>query len=149
MKTELCYYCDSTFDQEDNNKWQKLVNVAVSSCDYIEFNILKKDYSNVKEISDISDALIEKHKRKNKIYPSGYCLRYKLCEKVIAFIKSKDYVAWNNYYLEDPSFIKDDLEILSTITHENYVIMLMASDEQKKLNKEGFNFAYWGDIEDM
>ncbi|WP_075603019.1 hypothetical protein [Saccharicrinis aurantiacus] len=149
MNTKLCYYGDSTFCQEHNDRWQKLVNIAVSNCDSIEFNILKKDYSNVKEISDLSDSFIEIQKRKEKIYPSGYCIKYKLSEKVIAFVKSKNYADWKNYYLEDLSFIRDNLEILSTITHENYVIMLMTADEQKKFNNEGFNFIYWGDIEDI
>ena len=149
METYFKYYCDSTFNKNDNFKWQKLIDIAIKSCDFVEFNVLKKEYLEVDEINELKNALIKHGKRKNKIYSSGNCLKFKLSKKVISFIKAKEYPDWYNYYLEDISFIKNCTEMLSTITHENYVIMLIKPEDVVSLNKEGFDFVEWGEIGDI
>jgi len=58
---------------------------------------------------------------------------------------SKKYAIWLNYNLEDIALLQNGKEILSTITHENYVIMLMTESQRNELNNNGFGFfSDWG-----
>ena len=66
-----------------------------------------------------------------------------MTDKLKGFIKSKKYYEWYNFFLEDVSFIKDNVEFMATITHENYVILQMTEIQRNNLNINGYNF--WSD----
>ncbi len=137
----LEYFCDTDFQKEQNSKWSYLLDYVISTSDVVEFNILKKSYNSAPEIRAILCDMLSVGKREDKLYSSGKCISFKLTDKVIQFIKSKEYLDWVNYYFEDISFLKNGREILFTITHENYVAMLLSKDEKEHLNKKlGYNF---------
>jgi DNA-binding LytR/AlgR family response regulator len=143
--TDLRYYCDDTLKTNDNDKWQYLINYAFKKADTVEFNILNSNQELTPEIEALSNDLIEKSERRNKIYPSGSYLRYKLTDNIKNFIKAKQYKDWYNYNIEDISFLKNDKEFLATITHENYVILQSTEEQREQLKEEGFNFwCDWG-----
>jgi len=90
--------------------------------------------------------MVEKSKIRNKIYPSGHSLKYRLTNSVKDFIRSKQCDEWNNYNLEDISFLKDDKEFLATITHENQIILQTTEKQRNELKEKGFDFwCDWGD----
>ncbi len=142
MKENMRYYCDSFFKQDDDEKWFYLLDIAFSKCNTVEFNILLKGYNTVSEINELSKYLIRKSKKNEKIFVSGYSIEYLLNDSLKSFIKSKRYIDWRNYHLEDIALLQNGQEILSTITHENYVIMLMSENQRNELNSKGFDFSF-------
>jgi hypothetical protein len=123
-----------------NEKWIGLLNLYFERVDFAEFNILYDSLELNPELEAIEPDLIEEVERKNKIYSSGISRRYRLTDRVKRFILSKPYKDWNNYQLEDLSLIKDGVEILATITHENYVFAQMSDEERARLNEKGYDF---------
>ncbi len=139
------YYCDASFNQDDDEKWFYLLDIVFPKCNTVEFNILLKGYDTVSEIVKLSKYLIQKRKKKEKVFVSGYSVEYLLNDSLKHFIKSKRYIDWQNYYFEDIALLQNGKEILSTITHENYVIMLMDENQRNELNSKGFDFSSdWG-----
>jgi hypothetical protein len=142
---ELRYYCDDTFNSDDNEKWDFLLDYAFERADFVEFNIFYSNQELTPEIDALDSDLVGKGRRKNKKYVSGDYLRCRMSDKLKRFIKSKKYKDWNNYNLEDISFLKDDNEFLATITHENYIIIQTTEKQREVLNENGFNFLCdWG-----
>jgi len=139
----LNYYCDKSLQDNDDSKWKLLLQIVISEANFVEFNIFRQEYVNIPEITKISNNVIESYKRKKKIYRHGEIIRYKLNDEVIEFISNKSFAEWRNYYFEDISFLKDDLEILATITHENYVIVLLNENQLSDLNAKGYNFEFF------
>ena len=142
-ENSVCYYCDASFKETDDEKWFFLLRKVLYDSDYVEFNVHKKDFYKIPEIDSISKHIIDTVKFKQKIYPRNKSISYQLNEDVIKFILSKKYTDWKNYYLEDISIFKNDLEIFATITHENYIIMPLNADEYIDLNNKGYNFTYF------
>ena len=132
------YYCDNTINS--NEKWQYLLSLVVTECDHVAFNVLQKNFESVLEKDLINEAETLNYKKNEKIYSSGKQLLFPLNEKVLKFINSKEYNEWKNFCIEDPSFMKDGKEILATITHENYIIMLLSEKQRVMLNSKGFEF---------
>ena len=123
-----------------HDKWVELLTEKMKEAEYVEFNTLY-DYSNLlPELEDLKSELVEEGRRKDKIYPSGKYRRYKLTSKLKDFILSKKYDSWANYQFEDLSLIKNEKEILATITHENYIYIMTTDEERKEFNKRGFDF---------
>jgi len=91
-------------------------------------------------VAILKDEVIADSVRKDKVYPSGEYIRYRLSKEVIDFVRSKELSHWRNYPLEDISFLKDGVEILATISHEDYVILLMSVEEKETRNRQGFHF---------
>jgi hypothetical protein len=137
------YYCDASLQKTDDEKWLFLLRMVLYESDLVQFNVLKKDFDNIPEIVSISKYIVDTAKPIQKIYPRRNFIRYTLHEDVKMFILSKRYMDWKNYYLEDISFFKNDLEIFATITHENYVIMLLNEAQYNDLNSKGYNFTYF------
>ena len=141
MTTEpIKYYCDKTFHKYDQYMWEQLLDYIFKIADQVEFNILIKNEPVPFEISALSDDLIGFEKRKNKVYSTGMSVKYSLTNQVKAFIKSKQYKEWYNYYYEDMSFLLNNQEILATITHENHVIMMLTEDKKNELTNLGYDF---------
>ncbi len=145
MNDNMRYYCDCSFNKNDDDKWFYLLDLAFIRCDTVEFNILLKEYNTVPKIIELSKYLIRKSKKKEKIFFSGYSVEYLLNDSLKSFIKSKRYIDWQNYYFEDIALLQNGKEILSTITHENYVIMFIDKNQKNELNNKGYNFSTdWG-----
>lgn len=124
----------------NEEKWTYLLSSRMREADAVEFNILYQPNKLQIELAELEPYLILKGKRKDKIYISGEFRRYRLSSEVKEFIFSKSYKSWYNYQFEDLSLLKNETEVLATITHENYVILLMTEEERQELNAQGFDF---------
>ncbi|MCU0352054.1 MAG: hypothetical protein MUF43_14700 [Flavobacterium sp.] len=141
------YYCDDTFRKDDDIKWNHLLDYAFDLADHVEFNILHVGQKYPSEIESLLGDLVERKHKRDKIYATDESIRFKLTDSLKNFIKSKKYNDWNNYFLEDISFIKHNLEFMATITHENYIILQMTEDLRDDLNNKNFDFCFdWGAI---
>jgi hypothetical protein len=134
------YFIDETISKKDNDKWLKILEFAFERADGVEFNILKSDNELQKILAKFQDDFIEKNRRKNKIYANGKFIRFKLSDRLKEFVKSKKISTWKNYCLEDISLLNGSTEILATITHENYIYLLLTELEAEDFNNQGFNF---------
>ena len=134
------YLDDKTMKESDQKKWSYLLDYAFGKADMVEFNILYTDTALKKILTDFADDLIDKGKRRNKIYASGHYVRFRLTDKIKDFIKSKEYRDWYNSNLEDISFLLENHEFFATITHEDYVIIQMTDKHREIFNKRGFSF---------
>lgn len=143
IENSVNYYCDTSLQKTDDEKWLFLLRMVLYDSDYVEFNVFKKGFNKIPEIESISKHIIDTARSKQKIYPRANFIRYVLNEDVIKFILSKKYIDWKNFYLEDISFFKDEMEIFATITHENYVILLLNEAQYNDLNSNGYNFTYF------
>jgi hypothetical protein len=137
---QLKYYCDDTLKEDDDVKWNLLLDLAFKDSEYVEFNLLFIKMKLPPEIECLAEDFIIKRKRKDKIFYSGSSYLYKLSEKMKEFIKSKRYIDWYNYYYEDISFLRGNHEIFVTCTHENYIVIEMSEDLRNELNNKGYNF---------
>jgi hypothetical protein len=43
------YYCDRSFKEDDDIKWNMLLDYVFPLCDRVNFNILKKEYNQMKD----------------------------------------------------------------------------------------------------
>jgi hypothetical protein len=145
-ETENRFYCDDSLKYGEEEKWKYLLEYAFEKADFVEFNILYSNQEITNEIESLSEFLVEKSKRSEKIYANGnYFVRYELTDKLKEFIKSKKYEDWNGFNYEDISFVKNGKEFFATNTHENLVIMEMNKALKEKLTKKGFDFwCDWG-----
>jgi hypothetical protein len=132
------YYCDSSI--KSDVKWKSLLKRVIYECDSVEFNILDKNYQSTINNLLPGKNFIIKEKREGKIYSTGKYLSFVLDNSIIEFIFSMDYSEWHNFSMEDLCLVKNNIDILSTITHENYVILLMTEQQKEELNYNGFNF---------
>ena len=130
----------SRFNSHFNNKWLIILDYIFPKSDEIEFNIFQVKKQLDSFINTWQDEFIEKGRRSNKIYPSGEYIRFKLTERFKEFIKSIKIREWSNYGLEDISFLKNGIEILAIITHENFIYLLMTDLQADILNNQDFNF---------
>ena len=131
---------------QDNKKWLDLLNIYIDKADFVEFNTLFDPQKLNPEIQAIESDLVEKGTRQGKIFSSGIFQRFKLIEKVKNFILSRQYQDWQNYQFEDLSLLNGKIEILATITHENYIFALMDEQQRKYLLENGFDF---GDLQEL
>ena len=87
-KLENRYYCHDSLKDEEEEKWQYLLDYAFDKADFVEFNLLYLNQQITPEIEALSKDLVEKSKRKRKIYSNGnYYVRYILSDKMKEFIK--------------------------------------------------------------
>lgn len=135
------YYIDVTlrFNHQFNDKWLSLLDLILPDADKIAFNIFYPKKQLTSFINNWQEEFIERARGKTKIYSSGEYIIFKLSDKLREFVLSKKINDWNNYGLEDISFIKNDNEILATITHESYIYLLTSEVQSAKLNSMGFN----------
>jgi hypothetical protein len=144
--TENRYYCDDSLKYGEEEKWQYLLDYAFEKAEFVEFNVLYSNQEITSEIESLSEFLVEKNKRAEKIYSNGnYFVRYELSDELKEFIKSKKYRDWNGYNYEDISFVKNGKEFFATNTHENLIIIEMNKNLKEKLTEKKFDFwCDWG-----
>lgn len=135
------YFIDVTlrFNSQFNDKWLYLIDLLLPEADEIQFNIFYSKKQLESFINNWHEEFIERSRSKAKIYASGECIRFKLSNRLREFVSSKKINEWNNYGLEDISFIKNEIEILAIITHESYIYLLTTDAQANKLNSIGFN----------
>ncbi|MDF1574152.1 MAG: hypothetical protein P1P86_03040 [Bacteroidales bacterium] len=134
------YYCDSSV--KSDAQWRHLLDLALEGADTVEFNALSKDYkSSLAEVLPGEPYEIIKT-REGKIYQSGDIIRFHLSENVKQFLLKKEYANWKNYFIEDVCLISKGKEILSTVSHEHYIIMPLSEAQRQELNNEGFSFDF-------
>jgi hypothetical protein len=138
--TNCKYYLDDTFQKTDHGRWLELLEYAFGKAEQVEFNILITQYGRIDIPADLRMALLDHGKRKGKIYSYGMFIRFRLTENLKEFILSKSYSDWDNFYLQDISFLKDGIEFFATITHENYIIVQLSDSYRDDFNKKGFHF---------
>jgi hypothetical protein len=134
------YYIDSQFRNYPENFWKDILDIAFTKADSVEFNQLFFKGKYPYELDDLQSSLIDVLEKPKRLYPGRKVFRYRITKKILGFINSKGYKDWENYFFEDISFRSNGEEFLATITHENYVIMLLTEDERSKLNSRGYNF---------
>ncbi|PTX22267.1 hypothetical protein C8N40_10189 [Pontibacter mucosus] len=132
----------------DNQKWLILLNIYLEQADFAEFNVLYDPSNLLPELEALEQDLVEAGKRNDKFYASGTSRKYRLSSRVKDLILSKPYNAWRNYQFEDLSLLKDGMEILATITHENYIFARMSEQERAELNGQGFEFGALQEIKE-
>lgn len=135
------FYLDESLKPTDKDKIDDLLKYAFDLADEIEFNILYSDEKKLeKTIEIIKDDLVGRGKRIDKIYNSSEYIRFKLTDKTKDFIKKQGIQGWRNSQLEDISFLRQGIEFLGTVSHENYIILQMTEDERQSWNEKGFKF---------
>ncbi len=132
----------------DNQQWLTLLNIYLEQADFVEFNVLYDPSNPEPELEALEPDLVEAGIRSDKFYASGDFRRYRLSPRVKDFILSKSYNAWQNYQLEDLSLLKDGMEILATITHENYIFARISEQERTALNRQGLEFGALQEIKE-
>lgn len=108
--------------------------------DTIEFNILSRSYKSFLYSTLPGEFYEVIEKREGKIYQSGEFLRFPFTDGIKQFILHKEYADWMNHFIEDVCFISKGIEVLSTITLENYVIMLLSEHQRQELINNGYEF---------
>ncbi len=68
--------------------------------------------------------------------------RFLITQEVVEYITSKSYEDFDYGHgeFEDPAFFQDDILLLGTISHEDYVVMLLDEVERQQIETLGFNF---------
>jgi hypothetical protein len=132
------YYCDSSLNSDE--KWKHLLNNIVKISDTVEFNVLQMNYADVLDNELLKEGYSIMDYPDGKLYSSGKCIQFPLTENVKNFVLLKSYADWYNFCIEDPSFRSGGKELLATVTHENYVIMLLSEKQREELNIQGFEF---------
>lgn len=125
---------------KEDDKWSFLLNLYLPTSNSIEFNVLMLNDDLVELLTQFHSDFIARGKRKDKIYSSGEFVRFKLSDDLKRYIKSKTFKDWYNYCLEDMSLLKEEKELLASITHEEQVYLLLSEDEAQNLNTLGYNF---------
>jgi len=132
------YYIDNSIESDE--QWKFLLNLVFKVADTIEFNILMKSYKSILDKELLSEVPQVFPGKTGKIYSTSKYIQFPLTDVMRNFMLLKKYSEWYNYCIEDPAFLKEGKELLATITHENYVIMLLSEEQRGVLNSKGFNF---------
>ena len=135
------YYLE-VFDKNENSeeRWSFLVEYALTEADSVAFNVLYRDEVLEGIEIEIFDGGLKPFKGDTKIYKSGEAVSSLINIPILNFIKGRKYSEWQNFCLEDISFIKNGVEFIATITHEDYVIALLDDDLKKKFVDMGLEF---------
>ncbi|MEZ4986492.1 MAG: hypothetical protein R2795_15885 [Saprospiraceae bacterium] len=110
--------------EENYSLWEVLVARALIHSDTIKFNIL---YHLTKEDEEFLQGLggsVTEGVRSDKFYATSKIVVFsskEIEQKMIEFLKNFGY--WKNKFIEDPSFWKQNEEILASITHEELVMV--------------------------
>jgi hypothetical protein len=127
------------FNDKFNNIWLNILDLILPKAEFIEFNIYVSKKQIEVLITNWQEEFIEIGRKRNKIYSSGNFIRFKLSERLKEFVASKKIKEWHIYGLEDISFLQYDIEILATITHENYLYIFLNDEEKDFLNNLGLD----------
>ncbi|ALW85177.1 hypothetical protein AUC43_08775 [Hymenobacter sedentarius] len=129
------YYCNDNFDDLPEKAWQLLVDRVIESATHFE---VSRTFSKAPFPAAFTAAEVPLPENINRTYAATN--RFLLTPEVIAEVKRKTYKDWDNYDSEDPAFYQEDVLLLGTITHEDYVVMRLDEKDRTELNSQGFDF---------
>lgn len=108
----------------DNDLLKRLFELGFTNAEYIEFNILFKNPG------DELSSLLKKYRgnligkshvsEDDRFYSTKYGrLSFPMSEELKEMMLERLKSEFSGFVIEDPSFIKDSVEIIGSITHEN------------------------------
>ncbi|VXD14801.1 hypothetical protein [Marinoscillum sp. 108] len=118
---------DLYINDKSGTIWGLVKAYALRNADHIEFNILYEGRQLDEFILKNRDSLVERGKKKNKLFRSGEYLRFLFSDNLKSLIENIDFGYFKNYCVEDVSFYTDECEIISTITHEDQIYLKKGS----------------------
>ncbi len=133
--SSMKYYCNDNFDNLPEKAWQLLLDKVIGIATHLE---VSKNFSKAPFSVAFTAAAVPLPQHIDRAYVATH--RFLLTPEVIAEVKSKTYKDWDNYDSEDPAFYQEDVLLLGTITHEDYVVMRLYEKDRAELNSQGFDF---------
>jgi len=126
------------FEKNIEEKWQEVKSYASERCDAIAFNVLYDCNEYFAFLEEMQDELLSREVDFDKEYASGEPILFRYTKKMKNFMKEKSFEFFKNYFIEDPSFYIDGKEVISTITHENYIILADEFQDLEYFQAKGF-----------
>jgi hypothetical protein len=125
---------------EIKSSWPKLLDFFYDKADMLSFNVLyhDQDFEKIKE--HLSSSISKDPTPKPKLYESGTTLRLTPDDLVRGFLFSKGYSDWEGFCLEDMSFWEEGIEVMATITHEDYIFIIDSTVNRNFI--DSLNLAY-------
>jgi len=120
--------------------WRLLLTSRMAKSKYAEFSRLFGDPKKDKLVSELMPDLEKVFVVEHKIYGRVERWRFFLTDNVSNFIMSKKYSDWLNFPFEDLSLNSEEVILLATITHENFIFIATDEKERNSLNALGFDF---------
>ena len=108
------------------NNWKTVEEYCLdlNQFDFVDFNVLYKDSDFFQFLEKHkNNFILQENERFAKQYFTGKYCRFFLDIQFINFLKEFKLQNFKNYFLEDPSFIKNDKEIISIVSHEDVLIV--------------------------
>lgn len=136
----LDYYIDSSIQTSDNDMWMLLFDLYIKKSKYVEFNVRSINTEFKKILSQFNNDIVTMGEIKSRIHSGGNSIRFESSNKIIAFIKSKEFSFWNKFCIADLSIYRDDKEIFASNSHESLIYILASPEEVQTLNQKGFHF---------
>lgn len=135
------------FEPEENidKHWDILINLIINQAEFIEFNILWNDWLFQKEFILLRKFKVGEYEKKKKIFQSNKSVRYKNTEEIKKWVLSKKFSDWKDHYIEDPSFIRKDIEFLASRSNKNRIALLLSEPEREYLISQGLDI--WFELE--
>lgn len=135
------------FEPEENidKHWDLLINLVINQAEFIEFNILWHDWMLQKEFIILRKFKIKEYEKRKKIFSSNKSVRYKNTPEIKEWILSKSFSYWKNHYVEDPSFIRKDIEFLACRSNKDRIAILISEQEREYLISQGLDI--WFELE--
>jgi len=129
------YYLDDNFDSYPPDRWLSVLNWVLPKANYVEIN---HSFSKVPIPGVLLHAEVPLPNGIQRVYSATH--RFYLTPEVAAFFVDKPYWYFDISTFEDVALYKDDTLVLGTITHEDYVVMLLNESERQQLNQQGLDF---------
>jgi hypothetical protein len=101
-------------------RWFKVLRKGLAICDSIEFNVLYLFPGKELKIllNKFNGTLVSPEKDERFFYSHRKRISIPKTVESIEFLLSKDFEEWEGELIEDPALIKENKEILGSITHE-------------------------------
>ena len=128
------YYCHDNFEKPPATAWQLVLEQTLVIATHME--ISRVFAGALPQV--LAAAMVPVPPRIKG--PRVATHRFILTPAVVAEVRAKSCNEWNNYEAEDPAFYQEDVLLLGTITHEDYVIMRLSEGERMILKNQGLDF---------
>ena len=129
------YYCHDNFEKLPATAWQLVLEQTLVIATHME---ISRVFAEGQLPQALAAAMVPVPLHIKRPYVATH--RFILTPAVIAEVRAKSYNEWNNYEAEDPAFYQEDVLLLGTITHEDYVVMRLSESERMILKNQGIDF---------
>jgi hypothetical protein len=135
------------FEPEENidRHWGLLINLVINQAEFVEFNILWHDWMMQKEFILLRKYKVKEYEKRKKIFGSNKSVRYKNTSEIKEWVLSKNFSYWRNHFVEDPSFIRKDIEFLACRSNKDRIAILISEQEREYLISQGLDI--WFELE--